>query len=318
MLDSLSVIIPSYQRPNLTLQAVRSIALQSWIPRFCEVIVVDDASSPEASEALQKSLTDLAKDLEKPVLRFLRLKSHLGRPGAVRNAGLLRAGGDWIALLDSDDLWYQEKLALQREKLRQKPWKICHGRERWLRYPAESGGGERRPETLVPREISQKKQRHPKEGNVFEAAARKCMIGPSTVLFHKEILRHCGYFSPLLEIAEDYQYFLRICAKYPIAYVSQPIVDKRDGLAPQLSHRYSGIEPFRIQALESLLHSPGSARQFDRDQRAILQTEIRRKYQICLNGAQKRGRLSEVQNLRNRLLYWQQVGQTECPSLAVP
>ena len=91
-----SVIMPVYNASAYVLEAARSVLNQSW--HDLELIVVDDGSSDGSPDLLEA----LARD--DPRLRLLR-GAHSGCPGGVRNLGLERARGDYLAFLDADD-WY--------------------------------------------------------------------------------------------------------------------------------------------------------------------------------------------------------------------
>lgn len=102
-----SVVIPTRNRIALLRRAVRSALAQSVGPR--EVIVVDDASDEDPSEALAA----LADDR-------VRVVRHIGNrgPAASRNTGIEAADGDVVAFLDDDDEWNPDKLACQLPLLR--------------------------------------------------------------------------------------------------------------------------------------------------------------------------------------------------------
>jgi hypothetical protein len=68
------------------------------------------------------------------------------------------------------------------------------------------------------KEVSQKKQKHRREGNIFDDALQKCIVGPSTVMIHHSIFDIVGLFREDMEIAEDYELWLRIAYKYEIGY----------------------------------------------------------------------------------------------------
>ena len=105
----ISVIIPTYNRPQFTARAVRSVLAQTW--RDLEIIVVDDCSS--------EPFTPGAID-EDPRVRVVRHEVNRG-VGAARNTGVQAARGEIIALLDSDDYWLPEKLASQMALYDQQP-----------------------------------------------------------------------------------------------------------------------------------------------------------------------------------------------------
>lgn len=104
----ISVVIPTYNRKPMLLRAVRS-ALEQSVPPY-EIIIVDDGSSDGTRE------TDFL-DID-PRIRLIAHAANRG--GAVaRNTGIDAAQGDWIALMDSDDVWLKRKLEVQLESLRQ-------------------------------------------------------------------------------------------------------------------------------------------------------------------------------------------------------
>lgn len=258
-----SVIIPTHDRLALLMEAIGSVRAQRYAP--VELIVVDDGSTDGTWERLRAE----------PGLRPLRI-DHTGRPGAVRNAGVAVATGDYLAFLDSDDLWMPDKLALQMELLRERPEvPIVHSRELWLRdgHP-----------------VSQAGQRHRRSGWLFADAVRKCIVGPSTVVLHRAVLRAVGGFREDLEIAEDYELWLRVTARFPVAYCDRPLVTKRAGHGDQLSERYGQIERFRIDALAPLV----AADHWAEPERSIARRELARKCLIHAAGARKRGRAVEA------------------------
>lgn len=255
-----SVVIPTYNRAELVQEAVDSVLAQSYRP--LELIVVDDGSTDATAAALAR----------RPALRTLR-QEHTGMPGQVRNAGARLARGDYLAFLDSDDLWLPHKLAQQMAAAQAAGDVISHTRERWVR------GG---------RVISQRSQRHRRRGDLFPDSLRKCVIGPSTVLLRRAVFEQAGGFREDLEIAEDYELWLRLTARYRVGYVTQELVIKRAGHAGQLSERYGQIEIFRLRALHDLVAGGhfGAA-----SHHAAACAELARKARIYAAGCRKRGRL---------------------------
>ena len=258
-----SVIIPTYDRIALLMEAIASVRAQRYAP--IELIIVDDGSTDGTAERLRSEHD----------VRLLCI-DHTGCPGAVRNAGVAAAAGDHLAFLDSDDLWMPDKLTVQMEALAASPdIPIVHCRERWLRDG---------------RTVSQAGQRHRRAGRLFADAVRKCIIGPSTVLLRRAVLDAVGGFREDLQIAEDYELWLRVTARYPVAYCDQPLVTKRAGHGDQLSARYAQIERFRIDALAPLV----AADRWAEPERSIARQELARKCRIHAAGARKRGRHAEA------------------------
>lgn len=280
-----SVIIPVYNRARLVREAVESVRAQT-IPDL-ELIVVDDGSTDDTPAVLAE-LAAAPPDGRLTVRRI----AHDGHPGAVRNRGAERARGRYLAFLDADDLWRPQKverqLALHGRGTAGATGapRISHTRELWLRNG---------------REISQRGMNHAREGDVFADALGKCTIGPSTVILERRLFEESGGFREDLEIAEDYELWLRITAREQVAYLDEPLTVKRAGHGDQLSEKYGQIEVFRIAALRELVrggffdrvdaelradHGPGRS--------APARAELARKCRIYAAGCEKRGRHTEA------------------------
>ncbi len=98
----ISVIIPTYNRANLIPRAIASVQEQSY--QNWEIIVVDDASSDDTERVIQHINSDR--------LKYIRHQTNLGG-SAARNTGIKHARGEYIAFLDSDDVWLPDKLKYQ-------------------------------------------------------------------------------------------------------------------------------------------------------------------------------------------------------------
>ena len=268
----ITAIIPTYNRLSLLREAVLSASAQTC-PDL-ELIVVDDGSIDGTEEFCANQLRE-----NPDTFRYLNLP-HCGRPGKVRNAGARETEGDYLSFLDSDDLWEPEKLSRQVAFFEEhQDIRICHTREVWQRGQ---------------KVVSQAGQRHKRSGYIFPDALKKCVIGPSTVMMRRELFEEFGGFREDLEIAEDYELWLRITAKYPVGYIDEPLVIKRGGHPDQLSEKYGQIEIFRIRAL--LFNLEGGT--FVGEQRELAARELVRKCRIYAAGCEKRGKREEARRYR--------------------
>lgn len=259
----ISVIIPVFNRYELALEAIQSVQNQTY--EHTEIIIVDDGSTDN---------TGNISKLEN--IKYLK-QEHTGFPGQVRNKGAIRSKGEFLAFLDSDDLFLKDKLEKQICFFNNNQHiSICHTKEIWQR------------DNKI---ISQAKQKHKKEGDIFKDALVKCIIGPSTVLLRRELFFKYGMFDPDIEIAEDYEFWLRICSKNKIGYIDEPLIIKRAGNWNQLSWKYSQIEIFRIEAL--LLNIKNKT--FAGKNLELAKKELSRKCRIYANGSIKRGKFEEAE-----------------------
>lgn len=92
-----SVVIPTYNRRALVVEAVRSVLAQDYAG--IEIIVVDDGSTDGTAKALQQFAAKV---------RYL-YQNNRG-PAAAKNTGIAQAQGQFVSFLDSDDLWMSGKL----------------------------------------------------------------------------------------------------------------------------------------------------------------------------------------------------------------
>src|SRR5262245_60978570 len=109
-MPTISVILPTFNRVAMLGEAIESVRRQTFDD--WELIVADDGSTDATLEQLES--------LGEPRLRVVRL-THTGSAAGARNAALKVAVGDWIAFLDSDDLWARDKLAIQHRALTANP-----------------------------------------------------------------------------------------------------------------------------------------------------------------------------------------------------
>jgi len=259
----ISVIIPTFNRYELTKEAVASVLNQSY--KSFEIILVDDGSN-DNTEKLSKI----------PGIKYIKQK-HTGIPGQARNMGVKASSGEYLAFLDSDDIYKEEKLLKQISFFKENSEiLICHTREICQRDD---------------KIVSQVKQKHRREGDIFKDALVKCIIGPSTVMLEKRLFADIGMFNPDLEIAEDYELWLRICNKHKIGYIDEPLIVKRAGNSDQLSWKYKQIEIFRIKAL--LLNIKNKT--FSGTNMQAAKEELLRKCRIYANGCIKRGKHKEAE-----------------------
>ncbi len=258
-----SVVIPTYNRKDYLLEAIRSVLAGTFADY--ELIVVDDSSTDRTVEAVG--------GLDRRI-RYL-FQENRG-VSAARNKGVSISRGKYVAFLDSDDLWKKEKLGAQVGYLRSHPHlRICHTNETWIR------NGER---------LNQGRRHARSAGDIFEKCLPLCVISPSSILMERSLFDELGGFDETLEVCEDYDLWLRMTLRFEVGLVEEPLVIKRGGHSDQLSRANWGMDRFRIRSLSGLILRG----EVDGERRELVLDELRKKCDIVAGGARKRGREEEA------------------------
>lgn len=272
---SIAVVIPTFNRMAVLPRALDSVMAQTRAAD--EIIVVDDGSSDGTAERIEQTY---------PAVCAIR-QANAG-VSVARNRGIAAASSEWIALLDSDDAWMPEKLERQTEAIEGEAGAVlCHTEEVWIRNG---------------RRINPMKKHQKAGGWIFDRCLPLCAISPSSAMIRRELLLDLGGFDESLPACEDYDLWLRICARHPVLFVDTPLVTKHGGHEDQLSRKYWGMDRFRVRALEKLLDDTSMDLR-DTDRAAAIRT-LRRKLEILEAGARKRGKSAEADEYRRRSDAW--------------
>lgn len=251
---SIAVIIPTYNRPQETMSAIESVLNQSHSPH--EIIVVDDGS-------------ELLFEYDHPQVHVIRLNKNHGVSYA-RNIGINHASTEWIALLDSDDIWNPNHLACITNYLHINS--LCRWLqtdERWIRNG---------------KHINKKAYHQKPTGWAFEPSLKRCLVSPSAVMIHRSLFDWHGIFDEHLTVCEDYDLWLRFSRYIPVDFVPEITMTKFGGHVDQLSTAFPAMDKFRLTALMKQWANPWP--NIDRDG---LRAVIQQKCHILKQGALKRG-----------------------------
>jgi glycosyltransferase involved in cell wall biosynthesis len=199
-----SVIIPTYRRPELLTRAIASVVEQTYERR--EILVVDDNDAKSRARAETEALMRDYADV--PRLRYLKHDVNKGLPAA-RNTGIAAASGSLVAFLDDDDTWLPEKLARQVE--------VFRGSEdivlvyTGLRFVDTEGNLLR---TLPARPKGVERDRLLEEN----------WIGtPSSVMCRRSALLEIGGFDENMPSLEDWEFYIRLRGRF--AFVDEPLTN---------------------------------------------------------------------------------------------
>jgi glycosyltransferase involved in cell wall biosynthesis len=261
-----SVIIPTYNRAELIGRAVKSVLNQSF--RDFELIVVDDGSSDQTRETVES--------FHDPRLRLIE-QEHQGVSKA-RNRGIKESVGKWISFLDSDDAWQPNKLQRQIESLEEDfRYRVVYTNEIWIRNGVR---------------VNQKKKHRKYSGWIYPYCLPLCIVSPSSVFLHREIIEIENGFDEDYPVCEDYELWLRISCHYPIRFLNEFLIFKYGGHDDQLSRSRWGLDIYRVKALEKIYNSGRLTPYL-----ALLTArEITRKSRILAKGFLNHGKLTDAES----------------------
>ncbi|MFO0754196.1 MAG: glycosyltransferase [Thermodesulfovibrionales bacterium] len=222
-----SVVIPTFNRAAFLPAAIGSVLGQTL--RDVEIIVVDDGST-DATRSTVEAFGD--------AVRYM----HTGHKGAAhaRNTGMKAAGGKYIAFLDSDDVYHPGKLEIQvafmeahreigmvftefsasvggriTEEYHLRTFHGVYTRRGWKYGDIFRVRGEMRCDAL----------REPVpyyKGHLFKYVLLDPLIPSPTILFPRVILEKTGYQNEAYSLAEEFEFIVRICKQYEVAFLDVP------------------------------------------------------------------------------------------------
>lgn len=267
-----SVIIPNYNRIESFQKAVLSVLNQSY--KNFELITIDDGSDIKVIEENKKFIDNVKEKYNDVEIKFLVNNENKGVSYS-RNKGIKEANGDYIALLDSDDLWLPKKLELQVKFIQQTNFRVVHTEEIWIRKGVR---------------VNPMKKHKKEGGDIFCRSLELCLMSPSSIILEKTIFDDYGYFDESMPVCEDYDLWLRITSKEKVGFIEKPLIVKYGGHTDQLSKKYEAMDRWRVYSLIKLLES----KKLNLEQEIEVKKMINKKANILYNGAMKRGKLEDA------------------------
>ena len=195
-MPTISVIIPAYNAERTILETIASVQQQTFSD--FEMIIINDGSSDRTVEIL-----DNVKD------ERLKIFSYQNSGVSVaRNRGISHATGEFIAFLDADDLWTSDKLEAQLTALQQHPEAgVAYS---WTCFMREKGG-------------SYIEKSRAFEGNVYaKLLVTNFLHSGSNPLIRREAIESVGGFDTTLIPSEDWDFYLRLAARWSFVLVPKP------------------------------------------------------------------------------------------------
>ncbi|WP_167373122.1 glycosyltransferase family 2 protein [Halorubrum ezzemoulense] len=233
--NKVSVIIPTYNRPDLLLDAVESVIKQTY--KNIELIVVDDNSDQNIQNIVENNMSGYSKSIE-----VLTHNKNMGQNQA-RNTGIKKSSGEYIALLDDDDVWKEEKIEKQVKKFKQ--CSDCVGAVyTWQRYVDSNDN---------PRGYNRSNAR----GDVTKYILSGGSICPtSSIMVKKTFIEKAGMLDPECPTWTDKEWYIRLSQYCEFEPVCEPLVIRRvyetDNMSQKLELKINQSLPYFIDKYEEL------------------------------------------------------------------
>jgi glycosyltransferase involved in cell wall biosynthesis len=197
---AIDVVIPVWNRARVVGRAVASVLAQDlpgadW---SIQAIIVDDGSTDDLDGALARFVARVAR------VRHERNKG----AAAARNTGVAAATGEYVAFLDSDDVWLPGKITAQIAFM-----------ERHRHRASCTAYQLKRPDT--PEFVS---PRYPTGVLGLSDLAWGCFVSPgSTLICRREVFMRICDFDEALHRLEDWDWLLRYAVHYPLGLLAEPL-----------------------------------------------------------------------------------------------
>lgn len=213
-----SVIIPMYNSEKTIRKTIDSVINQDY--KNLEIIVIDDGSKDKSYEIVS-NLSKLYK---------IKLIKQINKgPSSARNLGIKNSNGEFIAFLDSDDYWINNKISKQLK----------------IFFENEKIG-------IVTTRIDNKKYSSKIENINFKKflfSIKGFNINTPTVMIKRKVIEEIGYFNENMKYSEDAEYWFRILEKYNGIMINENLVYcgygkeifGESGLSANLDEMFRGI-----------------------------------------------------------------------------
>lgn len=220
---AVSIIMPAYNAEKTIAESIQSVLNQTF--RDWELIIINDGSSDSTST--------IVIAYEDP--RIILLEQQNSGVAEARNTGIQDAKGDWIAFLDSDDLWLNKKLEKFVAFIEKYPKKgLIYSNTRFFTEDPKISKPYNQWKPFV-------------ENTDYETLLIYDYISTLTVMVKREVFKAVGLFDANFFGTEDWDMWLRITEKYPIGFLTEELSLYREhaqGISKKFERQH--IEEYKV------------------------------------------------------------------------
>jgi glycosyltransferase involved in cell wall biosynthesis len=222
----ISIIIPAYNAEEYIKETIESVLAQTY--KNTEIIVVDDGSTDDTYKIAIKFGS-----------RIKLFKTKNSGVSSARNFAIAKAQGDWLAFIDADDLWAENKLEVQIEGLNNYRWSHTNSL-----YFGENQDG-----------LTSRSDLSPQFGEwVFSNLLVDNFITTSTVIIEKNLFCQAGGFDESMKAMEDWKLWLTIAQQEKLHYCPK-ILAKYRVYAGSTSRKAREVLPLHVQLITEVFQT---------------------------------------------------------------
>lgn len=278
ILPLVSVVLPTYKRPQLIAQAVKSVQQQTY--EHWELIIVDDnGADTEYAKETQAIVSSIATSHS---IHYVQQPINKGACAA-RNKGIEQAQGKYIAFLDDDDSWEPEKIEKQVLALEKNQADVCYC-DMYLTYQEQS--------RYFAHRICQ---------NTYDTLLNRGFgICTSALLVSKQALNSINGFDNELPSMQDYDLLIRLAEKHSVVEIPEPLLTYAradDGITMNLAHKIRGHQAI-LKKYKSVYLARGLVGGISRQYESIADFNLRSGHRIAAIKYYLNGLKHQVRNRR--------------------
>ena len=242
--EIVSVIMPAFNSEVYISEAIQSVVQQTY-PHL-ELIVVDDGSTDKTREIVDGYMRGDSR------IRYIHQKN--SGPAAARNRGIQAARGKYVAFLDSDDIWFLDKLEKQMDFITSHSGYVVYGGARYLWE--KPGGFVESEDTKTFQNFDTIRE------NLEYLLFHPNLTITSTVLLEKSMLEKVKGFDTTLSSSEDDNLYFRLALHHKFFALNEAVFYRRrhgNNVTRKLTrnriikNRYHAVEKFVQQSPPELL-----------------------------------------------------------------
>ena len=252
----ISIILPTYNNEDTVQDSIKSVLRQTFSDY--ELIVCDDGSTDNTAKVMESFSSN-------PKIKYVKIE-HTGEPAKVRNMAAKHIQGKYIAFIDSDDIWLDDKLENDIAFYKKHPelgYVFCDTADylgdtfeeenydgTWVHKFQTLNKIKKFPDVI----IFQEKDDYIFSSALLEFALNWSLSSTPAMMTLREIFEEMQGYDESYKTSQDHDLMLRILKKYPIGYYDKPLVKRR---RRKDSITTSNIEKFCIHSIKIMTgHMP--------------------------------------------------------------